>query len=294
MATGDYMFVQQGTINGSTSWIETGTAVNFNVTITPANAYLGDIYSNNGFNFTVVATETSGTVLLLNGPNGSTLVGPTLTKVSGSGASTITFSAFTTYTNNNLTIGVDNIVYSQFSGAGTYTAGTGLTLTGTQFSLTIPVTVAHGGTSAITFTAGYLKSPGGTGAFTTVSSIPNTDISGLGSMSTQNSNTVAITGGTINGTTIGASSATTATFTNVRVTGISSTATPSQNLTGNATLGSGTATVTITTEADANYRITLTGNTNEVFYVTNKTTTNFVINSSNGSSTASVDWMLLR
>jgi hypothetical protein len=43
--------------------------------------------------------------------------------------------------------------------------------------------------------------------------LTNTDISGFGTMSTQNANSVAITGGTINGTTIGATTASTGAFT---------------------------------------------------------------------------------
>ena len=63
---------------------------------------------------------------------------------------------------------------------------------------TIPV--ANGGTGASTLT-GYVKG-NGTSAMTASSTIPNTDITGLGTMSTQNANAVAITGGTIGGTTI--------------------------------------------------------------------------------------------
>ena len=46
------------------------------------------------------------------------------------------------------TLGTTAVTWSQFSSAGSYTASTGLTLVGTAFSLTAPVTVALGGTNA--------------------------------------------------------------------------------------------------------------------------------------------------
>jgi hypothetical protein len=54
------------------------------------------------------------------------------------------------------TLGVTAVTWSQFSGAGTYTAGTGLTLTGSVFSLTSPVTTTLGGTGLTSYTAGDL------------------------------------------------------------------------------------------------------------------------------------------
>lgn len=58
---------------------------------------------------------------------------------------------------------------------------------------------AYGGTGAATLT-GYIKG-NGVAAFTASATIPNTDITGLGTMSTQAASAVAVTGGTIDGVT---------------------------------------------------------------------------------------------
>jgi hypothetical protein len=66
--------------------------------------------------------------------------------------------------------------------------------------LTGTIPVANGGTGAATLT-GYVKG-NGTSAMTASATVPSTDVTGLGTMSTQNANNVAITGGSITGTTV--------------------------------------------------------------------------------------------
>jgi hypothetical protein len=64
---------------------------------------------------------------------------------------------------------------------------------------------------------------------------------------------------------------------------------------GTATLSSGTTAITFPGAlADTSYQVNVTGGANETFYVTDKLTTGFTINSSNGSSTAVVDYVVYK
>jgi hypothetical protein len=55
-----------------------------------------------------------------------------------------------------ITFGTTAITFAQISAAQVYTAGNGLTLTGTEFSLTAPVTAVNGGTGSTSYTTGDL------------------------------------------------------------------------------------------------------------------------------------------
>lgn len=59
-------------------------------------------------------------------------------------------------TSGVITFGTTNITFVQVSSAQIYSAGTGLTLAGTQFSLTVPVTAVTGGTGQTSYAAGDL------------------------------------------------------------------------------------------------------------------------------------------
>ena len=131
------------------------------------------------------------------------------------------------------TLGITPVTWAQFTTSATYSAGTGLSLTGYTFSITNTGTAGtYGSASAVPV---FVTNAQGqvTSVTNTSIAIANTQVSGLGTMSTQNANNVAITGGSINGTTIGASTASTVTGTTI--TANSSFSGPGTGLTGTAT-----------------------------------------------------------
>lgn len=74
-------------------FLTTGTTTGYFFTVSSANATVGAVYANNAINFTVLSTIAAGTQLWTSNVSGSPLSSGTLTKQSGTGDSTITFSA---------------------------------------------------------------------------------------------------------------------------------------------------------------------------------------------------------
>jgi hypothetical protein len=114
------------------------------------------------------------------------------------GGTTQSDTGFVCTANAGGTIGTTAITFVQFSGAGTYTAGTGLTLTGGAFSITnTAVTAGSYGSASNTLSATVNAQGQLTALSAQAIAIANTQVSGLGTMSTQAASNVAITGGSI-------------------------------------------------------------------------------------------------
>ena len=160
----------------------------------------------------LTATPTNGQLAIGNGTGYSlaTLTAGTNVSISNT-AGGITISATPSYGGTVTSVDMTVPAFLSVSGNPITTSGTlAVTYSGTALP------VANGGTGATTL-SGYLFG-NGTSAVTASTTIPNTAITGLGTMSTQAASSVAITGGAIDGTAIGATTASTGKFTTVTAT----------------------------------------------------------------------------
>jgi len=174
------------------------------------------------WNASTIGVGYGGTGLTATPTNGQLPIG------NGSGYSLATLTAGTNVTITNTAGGIQIDATPSYGGTVTSVAmtvpsflsvtGSPITTSGTlAVSLSgTALPVANGGTGATTL-SGYLFG-NGTSAVTASTTIPNTAITGLGTMSTQAANSVAITGGTIDGTAIGSTTASTGKFTTVTAT----------------------------------------------------------------------------
>ena len=236
-----FTFVEQGTTNGDTGWVctvnaggtlgttavtwsqfsgagtyQAGTGLtltgNTFALTTPVAVTNGGtgVTTSTGSGANVLSTSPTLVTPILGTPTSGTLTNctglPISTGVSGLATGAATFLATPssanlaalltdeTGTGANVFATSPTLVTPNLGtpSAATLTNATGLPLS-TGVTGTLPV--GNGGTGATTLT-GYVKG-NGTSAMTASSTIPNTDISGLGTMSTQNANNIAVTGGSL-------------------------------------------------------------------------------------------------
>lgn len=236
-----YTFIEQGTTQGDTGWVctvnqggtlgttpvtwtqfsgagtyqagtgltLTGSTFSLTTPVAVSNGGTGSTTST-GSGSVVLATSPTLVTPAIGTPSSGTLTNctglPVATGISGLGTGVATFLA--TPTSANLASAVTNetgsgsLVFATSPTLvtpllGTPTSGTLTNCTGLPLStgVTGTLTVSNGGTGATTLT-GYVKG-NGTVAMTASATIPNTDISGLGTMSTQNANNIAVTGGSL-------------------------------------------------------------------------------------------------
>jgi hypothetical protein len=264
IATNAYVYVTSGNTNIGSSWIfsQIGTVVvgttplHFELFSQPA-AYTGTApinVSGQIISLTGIVPVANGGTNLSSYTTGDTLYANatnTLTRRPIGSANTVLVSNGSVPDWGTVALGSSNAVSGTL---GPTNGGTG------QNSYVLGDIVYANGTNTLAKLAGQITttqkflSQTGTGAASAApvwDTIPAGSITGLGTMSTQNANAVAITGGAINGTLIGNASPTTATFTTATATLFAGSGANLTSLNG-SNVSSGTIDNARTTAATAN------------------------------------------
>lgn len=260
---GDYFYVQEGTVGQGDSYVCTNDGtITFGTTAITFAQFSGAITYTGGTNIDITGQVISltGTVAATNGGTGTATVA-TGDLLYGSGTNTwgklAAGAAYKSLVMNGAGTNVEwNGVALNQSGAvsGSLPAtngGTGLNSYATGDLIYSSAANTLSQLSGNTTTTKKYLTQTGTGSDSAApvwGTVSSSDVSGLGTMATQNANNVAITGGNINGTVIGASTA--AAITGTTVTGTVVTGTTSvvaangvlvnaDSVTTNLTIGTG-------------------------------------------------------